>query len=104
VVQANAGDKMKSKKILGVDTSKLLKDSRLDENILGHIPDFMIEQAVDSCVNQLAQHMKSHILKDRSRDPVEKSEAINSAQLVLKDIRNELLEMIQEKLFGFTRR
>lgn len=92
------------KKILGVDTVKLLKDSRLSENILGQIPDFKIEEAVDVCIQLLSQQVESYILADRSHDPVERSEAINHAHDALKDLRAELLEKVQEKLFGFTRR
>ena len=96
---------MKTKrKILGVDTAKLLKDSRLDENILGHIPDFKIEEAVEACINLLAQHAKSHILMDKSKDPVQRSQAIENAHKALHELKLELLDKVQEKMFGFTRR
>lgn len=92
------------KKILGVDTTKLLRDSRLSENILGQIPDFKIEEAVDACIQLLSQQVKTYILADRSHDPIERNEAINHAHDALKELRVELLEKVQEKLFGFTRR
>ena len=95
---------MKKRKILGVDTTKLLRDQRLDEEILTGIPDFKIEEAVDTCMKLLTQHVESHILRDKSHDPVERSQAINNAHESLKELRTELLEKVQEKLFGFTRR
>lgn len=92
------------KNILGVDVKKILKEETLIESSLGRIPDFKIEDAVDQCINALSLHVKSYILQDKSKDPYELNVAVNDAKVVLKEIGEEMKEMIKEKLFNFSKR
>lgn len=92
------------KNILGVDVKKILKEETIVESSLGRIPDFKIDDAVDQCINALSLHVKSYILQDKSRDPIELNMAVNDAKIVLKEISEEMKEMIKEKLFGFSQR
>ena len=94
---------MLKKNVLGVDIHKVLKTQPLSEAALGMIPDFKIDEAVDTCVDRLASHIKSYILQDRSKDPVQRNEAITDAAIVLDEIREEMKEMIKDKLFTYSR-
>lgn len=89
--------------VLGVDVEKVLRDETLVESSLGNIPDFRLEEAVDLMIARLTSHIKLHITQDRSRDPVEKSDAINRAAKVLKEIEDDVLELVKEKLLMYSR-
>lgn len=93
----------RKKEILGVDVRKVLRDEPLNEEILKNIPDFMLDGAVDSCINLLEKHLTTHILQNLSRDPLERSRAITEAQEMLKELRVDMKELVQERIFYFSR-
>jgi hypothetical protein len=94
---------MRKKQILGVDVMKLSKNHKINESILGRMPDFKIDEAVDLCVDRLAQYVKSYILQDVSKDPVQRNASIVNANLVLDELREELGEIVKEKLFMYSK-
>lgn len=93
----------KNKKILGVDIPLILKEQNLTESSLGSVPDFKVDEAVDLMVERISSIIKSHILQDKSRDPVERNEAINNAAIVLKEIKNDVSDLVKEKLYIYSR-
>lgn len=96
----------KNRTVLGVDLDVLSppEPKPLREGILGTVPDFKVEEAVDLLVERLAQITKAHILQDRSKDPVQRNQAIGEAQVMLKSIKEEVLEVVQNKLLSYSRR
>ena len=92
----------RKKEILGVDVRKVLRDEPLNEEILKNIPDFMLDGAVDSCVNLLEKHIISYIMQNRSRDPIERNRAITEAQEMLKELHADIKDLVQERVFYFS--
>jgi hypothetical protein len=94
---------MKRKTVLGVNIAKLRGHHSLNEAILGKIPDFKIDEAVDLCTERLGQYIKFYIYQDKSRDPVERNKAIIDAQIVLKELDDEIKELVKNKLFNYSK-
>ena len=96
----------KKRHVLGVDLDLLAppEPKPLKENILGTAaPDPKIEEAVDLMLVRIGNLVKSHILQDKSKDPYQRSKSIDDAKLMLKELRGEVLSMVQDKLVNYSR-
>lgn len=93
----------RKRNILGVDVSRVLREETLVESVLGTVPEFRLQESVDLMIERLTSHIKTHILQDKSRDPIERSQAIDKAAVVIKEIREEVLELVKEKLLVYSR-
>lgn len=70
------------------------------EDYMKGMPEFVLRQAADNCVNDVKKHIVKGISM-RAKNATEQREMIAAANVVLEELRAELYAKLEDKLFQF---
>lgn len=70
------------------------------EEFMRGVPEFMLQQATDDCINNLRQHMKRFVAT-RADNPTHARELYTLVDETLQDLTEEMNVLIQDKLWAF---
>ena len=75
---------------------------KLKEDYARGIPDFALSEVADEASEGLKRHLRNYILLT-SPDPVKQRQMFAAANVVLKELKTELKEKMEEKMLQFMR-
>jgi selenocysteine lyase/cysteine desulfurase len=79
------------------------KKNVIDENYDLGVPDFALREAVDRFVDDVREHVKKFILVHKSDNVIQQRESLEAANEVLEVLREEAVDLLNDKLWMFTR-
>lgn len=79
---------------------KELKTMIKEDFFMRGVPDFVIKQSSDSCIQELKCHLLAGI-NQRSKSPKQRREMIAIMNSSLKDLQKEINELVEERMSGF---
>jgi hypothetical protein len=73
------------------------------EEFMQGVPEFMLRQAADDCVESVRQHIKKFI-QLRAQNPTHMREMLSTSNEILSELDDELYQLLETKLFSFIQR
>lgn len=89
----------KLRKIISEEVRSVLKESDLARGI----PDFVLSQVASDAAESMKMHLKRHI-SQVAQDPSKQRQMLSAAAVVLKELEDDMRELLQNKLESFLRR
>ena len=77
------------------DLRKIIK-----EELLRGIPEFVIRQASEDCVNRIKQHIKRFV-QTKAQNPTHARELLMISQRITDEMEDEIFKLVQDKLWQF---
>lgn len=76
------------------------KETDGEGEVLSRVPAFLISSAVDEFIDRMRTHLKTHI-QDVSQAELTTREALERAEKVLANLREETNTLVRERLYEF---
>lgn len=89
----------KLRKIISEEVRSVLNESDLARGI----PDFVLSQVASDAAESMKMHLKRHI-SQVAQDPSKQRQMLSAAAVVLKELEDDMRELLQNKLESFLRR